>query len=75
MVEALYKRNYLTDVSKCVTKKKESTKPRPLEIQDLSGCFVVLLVGSSISLLIFLIENIVWLRKRRVQSSSLEERS
>ena len=70
-----YKKRYIKDISKCVTTKKQSSKPRPLNIADLSGSFLVLLLGSSISLLVFLIENIAGLRKRRVQASPVEERS
>ena len=70
-----YKNRYVKDVSKCVTTKKQSSKPRPLNIADLSGSFLVLLLGSSMSLLVFLIENIAGLRKRRVQASPVEGRS
>ncbi|EFX82128.1 hypothetical protein DAPPUDRAFT_241227 [Daphnia pulex] len=40
------------------------TKPSPLTLKNLTGAFVVLLIGSSLSLLTFLCEKILSMRKR-----------
>jgi hypothetical protein len=45
----------------------QKRKLSPLSIKNLTGAFVVLLVGSSLSLLAFLGEKIIFLRKLRIR--------
>jgi hypothetical protein len=53
----------------CTGKPQSGQKKKlsPLSIKHLTGAFVVLLVGSSLSLLAFLGEKIIFLRKLRIR--------
>ena len=70
LVLGYYVKKYVPDVSKCEMNMKPSTKLRPIGIEDLMGGFIVLSTGLLTAFFVFLLENILWFRKKRQSSNS-----
>ena len=65
-----YRKKYDSDVSKCEMNMKPSANLRPIGVEDLLGGFIVLSIGLSTAFFVFLLENILWFRKKRQSSNS-----
>ena len=59
MTDHIYHK-HVFDIDRCIKDtKKSNEKLAKLELKDLSGAFLILLVGMLVSFLVFLIENII----------------
>ena len=56
----------VVDVSKCLVKNVVTTRKAPLKLKDLPFAFIVLGIGSALALLVFIGENIIRLRNKRL---------
>jgi len=65
---------YLFDIDRCIKDKKKSNKKlAKLELKDLSGAFLILLVGILVSFLVFLIENIISVLQKKGNTNSARQ--
>jgi hypothetical protein len=63
-------KQYLKPVDKCLAREAYRPKKSQLTLYDMTGSFIVLLLGSSLSLLAFLLELLVSSRFFRTTTSS-----
>jgi hypothetical protein len=63
-------KQYLKPVDKCLAREANRPKKSQLTLYDMTGSFIVLLLGSSLSLLAFLLELLVSSRFFRTTTSS-----
>ena len=65
-------KNYNKPINKCLTKAADRPKKSKLNLYDLASAFFVLGLGSSLSFLVFLIELILSLRRKRHRRPTMQ---
>ena len=65
---------HLVDIDRCIKDTKKSNKKlEKLDLKDLSGAFLILLVGTLVSFLVFLIENIISAPQKKGNTNSARQ--